>query len=161
TQLSAAFRRVGSGAEALVAKLLKPYMQARGFDPAAASLLIAAYEGGSAAELRAKRRSCERIYRSFRAMGLGRSPGQSFAEGKFDFPYMRDFLMDHDVVCDTHETATTWYRLMPLYVALSETFRTVLSSTERPFWFGCHISHTYEAGAMLYFSFAFRGKRDR
>jgi len=158
TQLSAAFRRRGSVVHNIAAALMKSYIGARGFDAASASLLICAYEGENRAAIMSQRRPCERIFRSHGAINLGRSPGESFAKGKFDFPFIRDFLMDYDVICDVNETATTWSRLKPLYNALSEALDCALRSEERPSWFGCHISHTYHAGAMLYFSYAFRCK---
>jgi len=157
TQLSAAFRRRAGGINSIASSLMKAYIKARGFDPAAMSLLICGYEGDNAADVRRQRRPCEKIFGSMRAINLGTSPGTSFAEGKFDFPFVRDFLMDYDVICDVNETATTWSRLKPLYHQVSKILHDALHAGERPYWFGCHISHTYHAGAMLYFSYAFRG----
>lgn len=161
TQLSAAFRRRGSTIHGITARLVKSYINACGFDAEATSLLICGYEGGEPAGVRAQRQPCEDVFRSHGAIKLGRSPGESFAQGKFDFPFIRDFLMDYDVICDVNETATTWSRLKPLYRAVSKALDDALRSDERPSWFGCHISHTYHAGAMLYFSYAFRCRAAR
>lgn len=158
TQLSAAFRHRGSMIHGIASRVIKSYIAARGFDAEAASLLICAYEGDCPAAARRQRRSCESVFYSYGAIRLGRSPGESFAEGRFDFPFIRDFLMDFDVICDVSETSTTWSRLKPLYYALSKALSDALCSDERPSWFGCHISHTYHAGAMLYFSYGFRCK---
>jgi alkyldihydroxyacetonephosphate synthase len=156
TQLSAAFRRRGNGIQRFASRILKSYIGARGYSREAASLLICGYEGNSIASTTMQRRRCESVFHSYGAIRLGQSPGRSFAQGKFDFPFIRDFLMDFDVICDVNETSTTWSRLKPLYRALSQTLADTLCSNGRPSWFGCHISHTYEAGAMLYFSYAFR-----
>jgi alkyldihydroxyacetonephosphate synthase len=156
TQLSAAFRRQGGRISGAASRLMKAYINAKGFTPQSTSLMICGFEGDSASEVRHRRAPCERIFRSKGAIGLGQSPGNAFIEGKFDFPFVRDFLMDYDVICDVNETATTWSQLKPLYQKVSKVLADALGAGNRPSWFGCHISHTYHAGAMLYFSYAFR-----
>lgn len=156
TQLSAAFRRKPSGLQAVVAYLFKSYLRrVRRFDLEKSCLLIAAFEG-DAGSLAWSRRRTERIYRAHGGVGLGRSPGEAFAEGKFDFPHIRDFMMDHHVVADVAETSTVWRNILPLYEAGMKIYRDALGRGGRHRWVGCHVSHTYTAGASLYFSFAFR-----
>lgn len=155
TQLSAAFRRKTAGVQDVVAHGFKWYLRrVRGMDLECACLLIAAFEGDRKS-VAWQRRRVEKIYRRHGAIGLGRGPGEAFAEGKFDLPYIRDFLMDHNVIVDVSETSTVWNNVLPLYRSAMDTYRAALRRGGRKSWVGCHVSHSYTAGVSLYFSFAF------
>jgi alkyldihydroxyacetonephosphate synthase len=154
THLSAAFRRGGSAFERLLTRGFKRLLEIKGRDLATSCLLIAAFEG-DAAGIAWQRRRAEAIYRAHGGIGIGRGAGDAFAEGKFDFPYIRDFLIDYDVIVDVSETATVWSNVVPLYDAGMATFREALGAGGRPHWVGCHVSHSYPSGTSLYFSFGF------
>ncbi|MGZ6205332.1 MAG: FAD-binding oxidoreductase [Candidatus Binataceae bacterium] len=155
TQLSAAFRQQ-EGSGGLAGKLAKSWLRhVKGVDLQTVCLMITAFEGECAA-IASQRAQVEAIYKRHRAVGVGRGPGDSFARGKFDFPYIRDFLLDYKVMVDVSETSIRWSEMMPLYQAAKRTFEQALGAGGRQFWLGCHVSHTYPTGASLYFSFAFR-----
>ena len=65
-------------------------------------------------------RQVQAIYRRCGAISLGESSGKSFEATKYDFPHIRDFLLDRDVTSDVSETATVWSNIMPLYRATME-----------------------------------------
>jgi alkyldihydroxyacetonephosphate synthase len=154
TQLSAAFHRKSTGLKALLSAAFKAYLRRlRGVRFDSVCLLIAAFEGDD--RMRAfQRRAVEGIYRRHGGIAVGRGPGESFAEGKFDFPYIRDFLMDKDVLVDVAETSTVWRTIVPLYRDAMRVLEDGLGAGGRHRWVGCHVSHSYPAGASLYFSFA-------
>lgn len=159
TQLSAAFQRRPGPLKAAVARGFKWWLRrVRGLDLDRACLLIAAYEGEPRV-LAASRRAAEAVWRRHGAVALGRGPGESFAEGKFDFPYIRDFLMDYDVLVDVAETSTVWSGIPALYEDGMRTFREALGADGRRAWVGCHVSHSYAAGASVYFSLAMSCRR--
>jgi alkyldihydroxyacetonephosphate synthase len=159
TQLSAAFRRKSGSTQEAVGRVFKSYLRVvRGFDLGQACLLIAAFEGDRDV-IAWRRRQAEGIYRRHGGVGLGRGPGEAFAEGKFDFPYIRDFLMDYGALADVGETSTVWSNIVPLYRDGVAAYREALGRGGRRHWVGCHISHSYAAGACVYFSFAFGCKR--
>lgn len=159
TQLSAAFRRRSGALTAAVSRVAKLYLsRIKGFELATSCLLIAAFDG-TAADIRRRRTEVERIYRKYGGCGIGRGPGHSFAESKFDFPHIRDFLMDYDVICDVAETSTTWTKIETLYEAVRLELAGALEKDAHSYWLGCHLSHSYHAGAALYFTFGFRCKR--
>ncbi len=57
------------------------------------------------------------IYRRFGAVDLGPGSGKSFESTKYDFPHIRDFLLDRGITSDVSETSTVWSNLVPLYRA--------------------------------------------
>jgi alkyldihydroxyacetonephosphate synthase len=157
TQLSSAFRRgtrsaVRSGME----RLIKFYLsRGRHFDLARSALLIAAFEG-DASQVRKQRSAVEPVWRRFGAVALGRGPGRSLEDSKFDLPYIRDFLMDFNVIADVAETCVLWRNIRETYRHVMDRAWPALSADGRQAWLGCHVSHCYSSGASLYFSFAFR-----
>jgi alkyldihydroxyacetonephosphate synthase len=101
-------------------------------------------------------REVNAIYRRFGGVDLGPSSGKSFESTKYDFPHIRDFLLDRGVTSDVSETSTVWSKLVPLYRATTTALRGAIAESGVPPWVGCHISHTYHTGASLYLTFACR-----
>ena len=156
TQLTAAFRRSGGAVAEAVSRLAKLYLtRVRGVRLDTSCLLIAGFEGRRR-DLRWRRARAESVYANHGGIAIGRGPGEAFAEGKFDFPHVRDYLMDYDVIGDVSETSTTWARLPDLYSAATTALTAALGRDGRRYKLGCHVSHTYPAGATLYFTFAFQ-----
>lgn len=155
TALSLAFRPPSAGFTKAVSSLFKSYLRAKGFVQPKTCLMLTAFEGGPRSVSR-RLQQAEGIYRKYGAVGLGASAGKSFEATKYDFPYIRDFLLDRDVTTDVSETATVWSNIATLYRDTIAALRTeIQKSGVRP-WAGCHISHTYQSGASLYFTFGFR-----
>ena len=96
---------------------------------------------------------------SFRHNGLpaGTGPGQGWYETRFETPYLRDELMSHGIGIDTLETATSWSNLHRLHQAVREALSQALRDDgiqTEPIVLG-HISHSYQTGASLYFTYFF------
>ena len=158
TALSLAFRPPASGLSNVLSSLFKGYLRVRGLSLPRASLMLTAFEGTQAEVARQLRRA-QAIYRRIGAISLGESSGKSFEATKYDFPHIRDYLLDRDVTTDVSETSTVWSNILPLYRDTLALLRaTILESGVRP-WAGCHISHTYQSGASVYFTFGFRQER--
>jgi alkyldihydroxyacetonephosphate synthase len=90
------------------------------------------------------------VLRRHGAVGLGRSPGQAWSRARFDGPYLRDDLLERGVMAETLETATTWSNLGALYGAVGDALHRHAPVVM------CHVSHLYETGASLYFTFIAR-----
>jgi alkyldihydroxyacetonephosphate synthase len=154
TALSLAFKPVSSRLSQAVNKIFKGYLRAKGFDLPRACLMLTAFEGRKD-HVTGQSRQVNSIYRRFGGISLGSSSGKSFEATKYDFPYIRDFLLERDVTTDVSETSTVWSNILPLYQAAMGVIRTrILESGVTP-WAGCHISHSYRCGASLYFTFGF------
>ncbi|MCW5254788.1 FAD-binding oxidoreductase [Streptomyces sp. SHP 1-2] len=91
---------------------------------------------------------------------LGTEPGDHWAENRFKAPYTRDTLLDMGILCDTVETSTYWSNIPALYQAVRTALTTTLETDGTPPIVMCHISHTYETGASLYFTALARQNHD-
>jgi alkyldihydroxyacetonephosphate synthase len=160
TALSVAFKPEASRLSQAVSKVFKSYLRAKGFDLPRACLMLAAFEGDEENVARQMRR-VGAIYGKFGGVCLGTSGGKSFEATKYDFPHIRDYLLEHDVTTDVSETATVWSNIIPLYRATMAAIQAGGAGSGVPVWSGCHISHTYHCGASLYFTFGFRQQRGR
>ncbi|MCO6456379.1 MAG: FAD-binding oxidoreductase [Pirellulaceae bacterium] len=154
TALSFAFKSRRGRVRGALAAALKAWLRhARRFQFADCCLLLVKFEG-TRRQIGRQRRLVNGIYRRYGAVSLGSEPGRAFERGKFDFPHLRDWLLDRGVYADVSETATVWSNLGPLYSAVMAELDRALHSTRCPGWTGCHVSHTYPSGASLYFTFA-------
>jgi alkyldihydroxyacetonephosphate synthase len=153
TALSLAFKPPSSGLSQAVAKCMKSYLRVKGFDFARACLMLTTFEG-SDRDVARQHREVSAIYRRHGAVDLGPGSGKSFESSKYDFPHIRDFLMDRGVTSDVSETSTTWKNIVPLYRATTASLGAAIAESGVKPWVGCHISHTYHCGASLYLTFA-------
>jgi alkyldihydroxyacetonephosphate synthase len=160
TALSLAFRPPASGFTKIASSLFKTYLRAKGLMQPRACLMLTAFEG-SPRGVSARLRHAEAIYRKCGAVGLGASVGKSFEATKYDFPHIRDFLLDRDVTTDVSETATVWSNIGNLYHNATAVLHAEISKSGVRPWAGCHISHTYPCGASLYFTFGFKQQLGR
>lgn len=131
-------------------KLLR-YAAVRG--SAAPALLVCQLEGTDAGVLRDRARATARVLRAAGGRRLPRQVAQAWEKGRFAGPYLRDELMDHRVLAETLETGTTWDNLGRLHAAVGGAIRAALEVEGRRAIVMCHISHVYEAGASLYYTF--------
>jgi len=92
--------------------------------------------------------SIKKITKKFGSFFLGASPTKKWLEQRYSSAYLRDPLMDLGVMTDTLETAVMWDNLIPLWTEV----RKYLKSREKTVVM-VHISHVYENGANLYFTF--------
>ena len=154
TALSLAFKPASSRVSQAMSKIFKGYLRAKGFDLPRACLMLTAFEGRES-HVAAQMRHVSAICRKFGGVSLGPSAGKSFEATKYDFPHIRDFLLERDVTSDVSETSTVWSNILPLYQAAMKELRATIAESGVPPWAGCHISHTYHCGASLYFTFGF------
>jgi alkyldihydroxyacetonephosphate synthase len=157
TALSMAFRPPASDFSKAAGSLFKNYLRVKRFSLPRACLMLTAFEGNGAAVAR-QLKQVQGIYRKCGAVSLGASAGKSFEASKYDFPHIRDFLLDRDVSTDVSETATVWSNILPLYKDTMAVLRDAIEKSGVRPWTGCHISHTYQCGASVYFTFGFRQK---
>jgi alkyldihydroxyacetonephosphate synthase len=155
TAFSFATRKDPTVADRLKSRALREFLQRRkGFDVEAMCLSFIGYEG-SPRHVRSQRRAVGRIVARHGGLCIGASPGELYDQKKFDTPYIRDFLLDRGALADVSETAAPWSALPGLYEGVTGRTRAVFAELGVRGYVMCHLSHSYHAGACLYFTFAF------
>jgi alkyldihydroxyacetonephosphate synthase len=142
-----------AGSGGLKGRLGRAYLAARGYRDGCVAIF--GFEG-SAADVRRRREHALRVARAGGGLSVGRSPGEAWRAGRFAAPYLRDELLTHGVMVETLETATQWSNLQRLHGAVSAAIEQALSRGATPGLVMCHVSHLYETGASLYFTFLAR-----
>ena len=162
TALSFATKSPSSGAAALFAQAFKSYLRyVRRFPLEESCLMIVGFETDTAADLAAQRRATLAICREFGAVDLGTGVGAKWFAGRYDYPYLRDTVMDRGGMADVTETAATWDVLPALYEDVKKSVHAHLRRGQFPGYVGCHLSHSYPEGACLYFTFAAAREKGR
>ena len=151
TRLAMALSASGSVSD----RLGKGYLKARGHS--GGCIVIAGYEGDRE-DVALRAGLGARVLRDAGGLRLGRRPGESWLRSRYHGPYLRDSLLDHGVMVETLETATTWTRLRELHTAVADALRGAMAARGTPALVGCHVSHVYAAGASLYFTWM--GRRE-
>ncbi len=139
-----------AGSGGLKGRLGRAYLGARGYGDGC--LAILGFEGDPRA-VAARRRRAQALVRQCGGLAVGRSPGEAWLKGRFTAPYLRDELMTHGVMVETLETATQWSNVSRLHGEVARAIADALSACGTPGLVMCHVSHLYETGASLYFTF--------
>jgi len=155
TSFSFATRSRPTLVDKLQSRALRTFLRRRlGYDVSRMALSFIGYEG-SARHVNAQRRAVGRIVKRHGGLCIGSGPGALYDQKKFDTPYIRDFLLDRGAAGDVSETAMPWSRLEPVYDAVSTAAQAAFAEVRVQGYLMCHLSHSYQVGACLYFTFAF------
>ncbi len=142
-----------AGTGGVKGRLGRAYLRGRGY--AGGCLAILGFEGG-AEDVAMRRRAALALARAQGGLPVGRSPGEAWRAARFAAPYMRDELLTLGVLVETLETATSWSNLLALHGQVGRAIAQALSDAGTPGLVACHVSHVYETGASLYFTFLAR-----
>jgi alkyldihydroxyacetonephosphate synthase len=93
-------------------------------------------------------------------VSLGRRPGRHWLRDRFRHPYLREALLDRGYATDTLETAARWSRIEEIREELAAAVSGALAELGERVAVLCHVSHPYEVGSSLYFTFFFRCAAD-
>ncbi len=116
-------------------------------------LMITVYEG-AAEHVKHRHAEAATLLRDGGGTSLGASPAESWEQGRFHGPYLRDALLDVNALAETLETATTWSNLIATHASVRDALTESLTGQGTPPLVMCHISHVYPTGASLYFTVA-------
>ncbi len=146
-----------AGTGGLKGRLGRLYLGARGYRDGC--LAILGFDGEEYG-VEARRSRALSLVREHGGLPVGRSPGEAWLHGRFSAPYLRDELLTHGVLVETLETATQWSNLRALHSAVAGAIERALREQRTPGLVMCHVSHLYETGASLYFTFLARQNHD-
>jgi alkyldihydroxyacetonephosphate synthase len=156
TQFSFATRKDPTVLDRVKSTALKAFLERRKrFDLEAMCLSFIGYEG-SKAHVAAQRKAVGRIVSEHGGLCIGASPGELYDQKKFDTPYIRDYLLDRGALADVSETSAPWSALPTLYANVTAAANGAFAACAVQGYIMCHLSHSYHAGACLYFTFALR-----
>jgi len=157
TRFSFATRKAPTAVDRLKSKGLQTFLgrKASFGDLDQMCLAFVGYEGGKA-HVATQRKLVGKIVSAHGGLGIGSSPGELYDQKKFDTPYIRDYLLDRGALADVSETSAPWATLPVLYDNVVGAARGTFSDLGVRGYVMCHLSHSYHAGACLYFTFAFR-----
>ena len=130
------------------------FMRKRGWDTQAMCIAYVCFEGAKA-DVARHRKAVAGIAKSNGAIVLGSGPGALYDQKKFDTPYLRDFLLEQQIIGDVSETAAPWSRLISVHKAAYQAAQSAFDELGVKGWIMSHMSHSYHTGACLYFTFAF------
>lgn len=135
----------------------RAYLGLRGYRDGC--LAILGFEGAPE-EVAVRRRRALKLIRACGGLAVGRSPGEAWLRSRYSAPYLRDELLTLGVMVETLETATQWSNVRALHDRVGGAIADALSACGTPGLVMCHVSHLYETGASLYFTFIAQQRRD-
>lgn len=138
---------------------LTGYLRARGYETPCMAIFGFGQESPAAGRVARERLAARLLRRP--CTRLGAIPGMMWVKARFTSPYLRDVMMTRGVAVDTLETATTWDNAAALRRAIVEGMEAAADAHGTPAYVFCHISHMYESGCSLYFTYFFREERGR
>ena len=140
-----------AGPGGLKGRLGRAYLGLRGYR-GGGCLAILGFEGAPL-EVADRRKRALALMRRGGGLAVGSTPGKAWLQARFSAPYLRDELLTHGVMVETLETATQWSNLRSLHRGVGRAINDALNSCGTPGLVMCHVSHLYETGASLYFTF--------
>ncbi|XP_061430551.1 alkyldihydroxyacetonephosphate synthase, peroxisomal [Lethenteron reissneri] len=135
----------------------------KGFDPQHLCVATLLFEGDRDAVLQQEKHVYD-IAAKFGGLAAGEDNGQRGYLLTFIIAYLRDLGMDYYIIAESFETSVPWDRVLDLCRNVKECL--IRESKERgvqfPAFASCRVTQTYDAGACVYFYFAFnyRGLSD-
>jgi len=121
------------------------------------ALCIVGFEGDEE-EVRFSWERATEILERHGGQSLGAGPGEAWRRSRFEAPYLRDVLLDHAIMVDTLETATTWANYPTLYRSVRDAMQDAMNGRGIVM---AHLSHAYSHGASVYYTFLARQQEGR
>ncbi len=128
-------------------KFSNKVLKALGYTSGERCLMFVSVEG-DAAYAKFVKKKIKKTAKKNKGFYIGGSPTKNWLKQRYSSAYMREPLMDLGIMTDTIETAVTWDNLINLWKSV----RTYVYKRQKVVLMS-HISHVYENGANLYFTF--------
>jgi alkyldihydroxyacetonephosphate synthase len=122
-----------------------------GYVPTHQCVMILGVEGEHSA-VKAERQVAVKACKRNGAFAIGKGVGRTWLDERFELPYLRDVLLDHCILVDTLETATTWDKLEALHGAVKKSIEEAIAEMGVTGLAFAHVSHAYPDGASIYYT---------
>ena len=153
TQYIMANGKQSSKLSSLLNKAVQKVMLSKGWDLEQIAMSFVGFEG-SPNHVTYEKGLVSKIVRANGGMGVGKGPGTLYDQKKYDTPYIRDFMLDHGMICDVSETSTPWRYAAEIHTKTVAAAQRALDERGVRGVVFCHLSHSYHSGACQYFTFA-------
>lgn len=153
TQYIMANGKASGKLSSLVSKGISKVMESKGWDLENIAMSFIGFEG-SPNHVRYEKGLVNKIVKANHGMNVGKGPGALYDQKKYDTPYIRDFMLDHGMVCDVSETTTPWAYAEELHTRVQKAVAEAAASRGKVALVFSHLSHSYHSGACQYFTFA-------
>jgi len=156
-QLSQMLKPRAGGAKKLKRAVEKFFVtRVKGFDVHRMSACTLVYEG-SRAEVRLQQKQTRAIARKYGGLDGGSENGKRGYALTFGIAYLRDWILNHYLIAESFETSVPWSRVSELCEGVKQRLRDEHLKRGLPGkpYITCRITQLYEAGAAVYFYFAF------
>lgn len=137
-------------------KTLSRYLSLRG--QSTPCMAVFAF-GGSKLQARSDREAFAMKLTGKGGVRLGPTAGMMWIKERFTSPYLRDVMMTSDIAVDTLETCTIWDNAVNLHSHIVEDMEAAGQKHGTPLYLFCHVSHLYESGCSLYFTYFMKEKK--
>ncbi len=160
TELASHLRESENGWQQGVRKLVKIYARSKGIRRPA--LVICGFEGEKS-EASYRYKVVKKIFKETSKKSghhfifLGDSVGNKWSKDKYFTPYLRDYVMEYNLICDVAESTFSWHQIHHVYPVIKQNMKEFFLTKKIKGYLGCHLSHSYPSGACLYFTFACDG----
>jgi alkyldihydroxyacetonephosphate synthase len=122
-----------------------------GYAPSRQCVMILGSEGDPTV-VKVERQVAVRACKRNGAFAVGKGVGTTWLNERFELPYLRDVLLDHCILVDTLETATTWDKLEALHGAMKRSIEEAIAEMGVAGLAFAHVSHAYTDGASIYYT---------
>lgn len=132
-------------------RALQRYLAARGIETPCLAILL--WHDSTDERAKQRQRRAREILRANGAVALPAKIAKGWEHGRFSTPYLRDELITRGIFVETLETATHWSNIPTVHRTVGSAIERALDENGTPGIVQCHISHVYNAGASLYFTY--------
>ncbi|MBM4384306.1 MAG: FAD-binding oxidoreductase [Deltaproteobacteria bacterium] len=156
-QFGQAVKPAKTGAAALMSRIEKAFvLGVKGFDANQMVACTLLFEG-TEQEVSAQERGVYALAKQHRGMKAGAENGKRGYELTFAIAYIRDFIMQHWVVAESFETTVPWSQVLSVVNGVKRRVSEEHAARKLPGkpFISVRVTQLYEAGACLYFYFAF------
>jgi alkyldihydroxyacetonephosphate synthase len=156
-QLGQTLKPVSEGGLGAMMSSFEKYFvtKVKGFEVNSMAACTLVYEG-TKEEVAAQKRVAKRLAKRHKGLGGGSSNGERGYQLTFAIAYLRDFVMQYDILAESFETSVPWSQASDLCANVKRRLTEEHAKRGLPGnpFISCRVTQVYETGVCIYFYFA-------